>query len=479
MSLRVSLLPWTVLLVAVATGCGEPVELERPPNLVLIVTDDQRWDSLDEMPELLDRIVERGTRFANAFATTPLCAPSRASILTGRLASDLGVLGLGGPDGGVLAFHDKGGVASTLPVWLQRRGYATGLFGKYINEYARISPAIPPGWDAWVAFVEGARLYYDYTLNENGVHVGYGADASEYSTDVLREHALDFIRDHADRPFFLYLAPFAPHVETVPADRHAGRFAGTPWPRPPGYREADLSDKPMVLEQLRELQLLLDGPDPEQATDARVAAHREAMLAVDDAVAAIDDLLARLGLLDDTVIVFTSDNGVAWGEHWIPGKDFPYEETLRIPLVMREGRGSEAPRTDERLVLNVDLAPTLAGMAGARVPAPVAGRDLRDDRGWRLDFASEYFGLFVVPAWTALREELWKYVVYETGEQELYDLALDPFELDNLLAGTPGPDAEQRAAAMAERLDELLPGGPRQPSREPGPGISDRLAAPR
>jgi arylsulfatase A-like enzyme len=313
---------------------------------------------------------------------------------------------------------------------------------------------VPPGWDDWHAFIGSG--YFDYRLVENGVVQPYGADEADYLTDVLAAKAVDFIATADDRPFFLYFAPFAPHDPATPAPRHAGRFAGTPPWRPPAWNEADVSDKPTWL-----MDQPLLSPDQVVFADGLYERMLESLLAVDDAVAAILRALDEAGRADDTVVVFTSDNGLSLGEHRVVGKQCPYDECLRVPLVVRYPRAVIAARTDARLVANVDLAPTLAELAGTTPPGPVDGASMLpildgSASPWRGDLLAEQFSFFP-PTWAAVRSAVYKYVEYRLApaEVELYDLGADPNELVSRHAD---PAYAHVRAAMAARLRALDPG---------------------
>jgi arylsulfatase A-like enzyme len=422
----------------------------------MVVTDDQREVSLDVMAITMDRVAGEGIRFTNGFVTTPICGPSRASILTGQAARNHGV-----EYNSALLFDPT----STLATWAQAAGYRTAMIGKYMNRYLELAPAVPPGWDHWNVHRLGA--YYDYELIENGETKYYGNEPSDYATDVLRDDALRFVDENADQPFFMVLSTYAPHIHAVPAERHAGRLADTPPWRPASFLEADLSDKPGWMKWIRRVrtrggpQALLDWI---AARDEAHIRELESLLAVDEAVGAILDRLETHGLAEDTIVVFTSDNGLHWGEHWLGGKYNGYEESIRVPLLIRYPRLFREAREEDALVLNIDLAPTLAELAGIPIPERVDGVSMvellcGDDSGWRQDFALEYFitsGLDGMPGYVGVRSERWKYIFYFSGFEELYDLTADPHEMDNLLKTRAG-DAEIRAQAdaLAARLAEL------------------------
>ncbi len=375
--------------------------------------------------------------------------------------------------------------SSTLATWLQDGGYETALLGKYMNGHFRQIPTVPDGWTRWLAFSRGA--YYGYDLNDEGVIVERGHEPGDYSTDVLRDEAVKFIHDNAERPFFLTLNTFAPHINAVPAPRHVGLFEDFPPWRPPSFLEPDTSDKPNFVSWMRHLRSKF-GPEVKQAwVEGRDRAHNEelaSLRAVDDALAAMLAALKEEGLDEDTIIIFTSDNGLHWGEHWLGGKYNAYEESIRVPLVIRYPRMIRGGSRDDRLVLNIDLAPTLAELAGVDIPIPVDGESLVSsfrstgrlgrrggDRArlgsgrkkanaadvWREEILLEYFILFgidAMPAYRGLRGTEWKYIGYIGGFEELYHLRDDPYELDNLLV-TEQDNEEHRARADAMKARAL------------------------
>jgi len=422
-----------------------------PPNVLLVLADDQRSDTLPFMPRVMEQLAGRGVTFTDAFVTTPLCAPSRASILTGQRARNTGVSGNFFPHGGARALD----ASSTIATWLRAAGYRTGLFGKYLNGYDALAPAVPPGWDTWRAFASDARAFYDYTLAEDGELRTYGGEAASYSTDVLRDMALAFIRAHADVPWFVLYAPYAPH-DGVPAPRHQGAYAWVPPWRPPSWGD-NVSRKPAWV---RFWAAFFRRPEQIALRDALNHASLEASLAVDEGAAALLAATAELGLEDNTVVVFTSDHGLLWGEHGWTGKECAYEEAIRVPLVIRYPLLAPVATARDELVLNIDLAPTLADLADAPIASSVDGRSVRDLlRGepavdWRDDFPIENRGGFV-PGNRAVRTRRWKYIETPQGSVtivELYDLLADPFEMTNL-AGDPA--VHQIEAALAARLVEL------------------------
>lgn len=478
------LLRATADLVDVISDCAPvtPVRLacrdRDRPNIVFIVTDDQRWDTLQHMPRTLDRIAAHGVSFTNAFATTPACGPSRASMLTGLYTRNHGVFGNTGPSSGAPAL--VGSDRSTIATWLHDAGYRTGMYGKYMVGYAAQCPPFrtpcyrPPGWDEWQVF--WTQHYYNYTMHENGVDVRYGNSDAEYSTDVITAKSVQFIQAAQGQPFFLHVGYHAPHGEAsgypIAATRHQYIFRGfPPWlPRPlppwmpPNWGEEDVSDKPPWLANLHRP----DDPLNSSLTYGRFAEgvrllQLEAGLSVDEGIEAIVAALESTGQADNTVIVLTSDNGYFWGEHrFYGGKDYPYEESIRIPLLIRYPRMISSARTDPTQVLNIDIAPTLARLAGVEPPAALDGISLtpllrQETTAIRDDFLLEWYNLPNapgLPTYNGVRTPQWKYLTYPlASEAELYDLVEDPFELDNR---AHDPAYQDQVAGLRARMFELL-----------------------
>jgi arylsulfatase A-like enzyme len=453
------------------------------PNILFILTDDQRWDSTDDthspmgsfiMPATRAELADRGIEFTRAFLTTPLCCPSRASILTGSYAHRTGVYRNDGTNGGADDFED----ASCLATWLQDAGYRTSLLGKYLNGYPQLwpdnmTPYVPPGWTEW----HGLRnvAFYNYRMVEpDGLGgyqiVQYGSDPEDYLTDVMREKAKTFISDAVTDgvPFFLYLAFKAPHLPQIPAPRHEGMFQNiTPW-RPPSYNEADVSDKPSWVQALG----LQNSADLDQVRVDQL----EMLQAVDEAIGGsttygitgIMEHLRTLGIEDDTLVVFFTDNGWYWGEHRLRAKNNPYEEAIRSPMFVHYPMLAPLPRVESKFALNIDLAPTFAELAGIGVPIAHDGESLLrvfdgTAPGWRSDFLTE--GWPGTHPWATVRESQWKYTEIaldpgnplSTFEIELYDLVVDPYELQNVATD---PQHAARIATMAARLRQLRPNWP-------------------
>ncbi len=428
---------------------GDARAAAEPPSVVVIMTDDQRFDSLWAMPTVQAELMAKGVTFENGFVSNSLCCPSRASTLTGAYSHTTGVWRNQPPYGGWGSFDDS----STVGTWLQAAGYRTGFFGKYLNRYwtpAYESGYVPPGWDRWVAFPRSG--YFEYDLNMDGTIVHFGATPQEYSTRVLASEAAAFIRNEAG-PILVWFTPYAPHNPATPEPRYATAFSDLPPSRPPSYNEADVSDKPTWLQRIKPL-----SADKAARKDAFRIDQYRTLLSVDDAVGEILRALEDTGRLHDTLIVFMSDNGMLYGEHRWTTKRVAFEEAIRIPFVIRYDALVGAPRSDPHLVMNIDVAPTIAELAGVDAPG-ADGRSLlpllADPQApWRTDFLVEHLQKTrdAVPTYCGVRTERYLYTVYVTGDRELYDLAQDPYELTSI-AGSP--EAASIQADLHARLLEL------------------------
>jgi N-acetylglucosamine-6-sulfatase len=442
-----------------------PDRSEDPrPNVIVILTDDQTFDTLpaepEAMPWLQARLADRAghwRRFPNMFVNTPLCCPSRATLLTGLTSAHTGVQD--NRDGHLL---DED---ATIAVRLHDAGYRTALIGKYLNRYPfGRGPYVPPGWDRWVGKgnLSDTTTYYGYPIVDQGVPLTAGLGPASYATDLLASEAAGFVRTAPrDRPYFLLFAPSAPHPPQTPPPRYAGAFDGVTLPRPPSFGVAD-PDAPAWIRSLPPIDA-----DRAAALDAARLRERETLLAVDDAVESIVREVVARGDLGRTVIFFLSDNGLAFGEHGWTAKSCPYVECVRTPFAVYAP--DLAAGTDPTLVSNVDLAPTIASLAG--LPAvPSDGMDLAPlltgtgVAPFRRAVLSEYYGDANVPAWIALRTA--DLALIRTGDvEELYDLTgllgpADPFETDDRI-----DDPAYLGARGA--LQQLLRG---LASRSPGDG---------
>jgi len=422
------------------------------PNIVFVIADDLDYASAQKMPAIGSLLAEEGTSFENAFVSHSLCCPSRSTILTGLYAHNSGIKGNKPPDGGFQKFYDEGLEEDTIAARLQEGGYQTAFFGKYLNGYpGDEEPSyVPPGWDEWYG-KENEQKLYDYQINENGEVVSYGSETEDFFTDVLSGQATDFVRRAApeEQPFFMYVAPTAPHGPATPAERYQDAPVEEEAPRPPSFNEEDVSDKPSWRRDTEPL-----SKEEISEIDTYHQKRLRSMLAVDEMVASLVEELEAAGELDNTYMVFTSDNGWFAGQHRIKeGKDRPYEESARVPLFVRRP-GVPVGATVDKLVLNTDFAPTFAELAGSGFSAD--GRSLTpllrgEAPPWRSAILLEGFVGKKDHVYGAVRTETHKYVEYGNREEELYDLTNDPYELENVYE-TSAPSLVENLQA---RLDAL------------------------
>lgn len=459
---RVLLLALTLLTSIVGLACGRSwvvfgAQAATPPNVLFILTDDQRFDTLEYMPIVQRELQGRGITFTNAYVTTPLCCPSRASILTGLYAHNHGVHENSGDDGGYNAFKPD----STLATWERKAGLRTMLVGKYLNEYR--SYDIPPGWDEWFAVWDNDEHYYNYMVNDDGKRRVYGYREEWYSTDVITEQGIKVLGEQKDKPFFLYLPYTSPHGPAQPAKQDAREFANVDLPLTPAFNEEDVSDKASWVRDIRPL-----GEQSQGEMDKLRRASLECLQSVDRGVGRVVESLRADGRLDNTWIIFMSDNGLSMGEHRVvEKKSCGYEECVKVPLIVVPPAGHEAefgtPRTDDRLILNIDLAPTIAALTGATPTTPMDGVNflpyLADpSAAWRTDGVLELWTDEPRRSYQGLRAEQWKYIRYGNGEQELFDLANDPYELQSR---ANDPAHAETLAQLSARLDARLAERPR------------------
>lgn len=512
-----------LLLLGTVALAGCTVETERPagkPNVVVVMTDDQWYESLAYMPHTQRLVGDAGASFDRFYPSTPLCCPSRSTFLTGQYAHNHGVRHNVLPQGGYARLDER----HTLPVWLRKAGYVTSHIGKYPNGYGQRDPThVPPGWTEWHGSVDPTTYrMWGYRLNENGTLRTYGdpdvEDPDLYQTDVYRDKGKNFItrQARAGKPFFLSVNFLAPHQETPgiaatraatvepeigpgprPAPRHEGTFADAPVPRDVSYGEKDLADKPPFIRAYPRLD-----KGTKRAIKDSYRTRLESLLAVDEAVRSLVATLKSTGELDNTYVIFTSDNGFFFGEHGIPtGKFLPHEASAHVPLLMR-GPGIPARGHSAELTTNADLTATIAQVTGARPTLALDGRSLlpfaRDPRlstgrpllheaatgalpsalrdrsdvppgdRWSGRAAAEgdldqeraapvqprqnWFGEVTSAAYEAIRTDRYLYVRYGNGAKELYDLRKDPHELNSR---HDAPRYRRVLAYLDHRLDRL------------------------
>lgn len=412
------------------------------------MTDDQDTASARDMPLMQSLIAAQGVTFQNAIATTPLCGPSRATILTGRYAHSHAIRSNRASLGGYGKYRDSGIEADSLPVWLRAAGYRTVYLGKYMNDYGPGWTAKPPGWDEWLALTE-PHSYEGFTFNENGRDVR--APRGEYQTDYLATRAVEALlrtEEKDDQPFFLMVSTYAPHNDAVAAARHSSMFAGRGAPRPPSFDEADVSDKPRHIQRIPRYTQAQS-----KAVDREYRKTLQSLHAVDEMVERIVKTLTAQGEIDHTAIAFLSDNGVSFGPHRFWDKTAPYGESLDIPFYIR-APGGEKGVTRPHLVANLDLPATIVDWAGIPVPPAIEGRSLVPLLGtnppaltaWRGELLVEYWdntnpATTSMPTYQGVRVENGVdsalYVLYDTEEEEYYDFKKDPYQLDSAVAGNP------------------------------------------
>ena len=402
------------------------VRVARDPNILLIVTDDQRVGTLDVMPATRRYFRDGGVSFSNAFTSTPLCCPSRASIMSGRYPHNHKVERN--------AFNGLLDQDSVLQRYLRRDGYKTAIVGKYFNGWEETEDP-PPHFDRWAIIddLDYEYVYENFLANVDGTIVHPDGYSTEFISNTTEGILRDF-EDHDDQPWFLYVAPFSPHEPFVPEKKYEGAPTRV-WDGSPAVFEEDRSDKPPWVQ---------GRAFPFEAGRSIATAQRRTLMSADDLVADLVEAMAELDEERDTLAIFVSDNGYLWGEHGLSSKRVPYTGSIAVPLMVRwPGTLPEGIR-DERLVMNIDIAPTILKAADISPdPAfPIDGIPLLGAKP-RSAMLIEYFGAFEfggVPQWASLRSKAFQYVEYyspTTGEiifREYYDLSADPFQLVNLLA---------------------------------------------
>jgi N-acetylglucosamine-6-sulfatase len=446
------------------------------PNIVLITSDDQTAVELRWMPRTRRLLGDAGLTFDRMVAPHPNCCPARAQILSGQYAQNNGVRTNSAPWGGHQGFEPE----TALPVWLQRAGYATGFIGKYMHGYDQ-TDGIEPGWDRWRPVVGVLSDYRSFVQYKDGELVQLGEE--DYHTDVVARQSRELVSElgGGDKPFFLWSSFIAPHGTCQgsseadcsgpppAADRHADILGDVRLPSldSPSFNERDVSDKPRTSR----------GPKVSARAQQRLFTQRiRTLAALDEGVAGIVEELERIGELEDTVLMFTSDNGYLFGEHRLVGKNVPYEEAIRVPLLMR-GPGIPADERRSQTVAMIDLAPTIAELAGATPQRDVDGISIlpyaTDDRRQRdraLLLQAGSKGKVERRAWKyrAVRTDRYTLVRWKVPKfRELYDRRRDPWQLTNVW-DDPG------YAEVRDRLESLL-----LDDLEPCAGEQCRVAVPR
>ncbi len=437
---------------------------KKPRNVIFILTDDHRYDYMGftgKVPWLktpnMDRLASEGAYLPNTFVTTSLCSPSRASILTGLFSHTHTIVDNQAPDPGNLTY---------FPQYLQKANYQTGFFGKWHMGDHSDNPQ--PGFDHWESFT-GQGVYYNPTLNINGERIEYSD--STYITDLLTEHALNWLeKRNREQPFFLYLSHKAVHAAFKPARRHKGMYAGNKIDLPPTYHQTKTGE-------YRDLKW------PQWVADQRVSWHGvdymyhgnadlnelvvdycETLMGVDESIGAVMEYLRQEGLDTSTLVIYMGDNGFSWGEHGLIDKRHFYEESVKVPLLVRCPELFEGGKTPPQMVQNIDIAPTILAEAGVKQPAEMPGVSfipiLTGDTGTpsRSKIFYEYYWEYdfpMTPTVFGMRTDQYKYIRYHGiwDRNELYDLRNDPNEMYNLIAD---PDKQDIARSMSEAIYDWL-----------------------
>jgi arylsulfatase A-like enzyme len=424
------------------------------PNIVFILMDDMRWDcmSIAGHPFLktpnLDRIGREGAFFANGFVTTPLCSPARASFFTGTYAHKHGIIA------NTPAMEQPSHKLDTYHIHLQKSGYETAAIGKW-HMGSDASPR--PGFDHWAMF-RGQGKYDDCPFNINGTMT----PTKGYVTDVISDMAVDYIKkDHGGKPFSMFVGHKAVHGPFTPAERHKDLFKDEKLPQAPSVNDP-LTKKSGIL---RGVEMKDKGHPAYGVTDDLVRNQLRCIVSVDGGVGRILKALEETGQLDNTFIVFTSDNGFFWNEHKLGDKRAAYEEAIRVPMVARYPKLIKQGTTIDQVVLDIDLAPTFLELAEATSkPRALHGRSMlplfSGSSDWRRSALFEYFfeePYPNVPTWHAVRTDDWKYIHYDDAPagDELYDLKDDPHEMTNVI---DQPANAQKLKEMKAELEKLLAG---------------------
>ncbi|TMM20907.1 MAG: hypothetical protein E6F95_12820 [Actinobacteria bacterium] len=464
------LVPLVLLLPVLFTIRPVTVAAATRPNVVIIMTDDQRWDTVTSqyMPQLSLILANNpSVTYPNAFVPNTLCCPSRTSTLTGDYSHTTGVFGNVGRWGGFLSFtpSPNGNSISTvndrttMAVDMHAAGYRTALIGKYLNGYnTTTSTYVPPGWNRWFSVGTGAYYNYRATSRVPGSpirHLSFGSAPNDYATRVLASRAIGWVQNGNPAPFFLYYAVTAPHGPNIPDPRDVGRFSTAGYVHPPSFGKVE-DGAPNYIAQL-----------PWSASSAAFNDHSHAQQL--DTTFGVDRSIGQLwsALPDNTIVLFMSDNGLSWGEHRWSGKMVPYNEAIRIPLAIA-GKNLASPLptngTDPRIVLNVDVLPTLEGYAGVTSGHAVEGLDMLGTSA-RSDFVLEHwFETLVPPTYCGVRSLDWMYVRYNRYEEPvkegLYDEVADPFEMNNLSVTDPSnPELQvmrDRAATLCQADGNII-----------------------
>lgn len=439
---------------------------QQPKNIVFILSDDHRYDYMGFHPDgpdfletpAMDRMAEEGVHLANAFVSTSLCSPSRASILTGQYPFRHSVVDNNNimPEGTPL-FSEA----------LQQAGYQTGYFGKWHIGHDHDDPK--PGFDRWVSF-RGQGVYYNPTLNIDGERAEYEG----YITDLMTDYTLEWLEViDRDRPFFAYLSHKAVHAEFEPAERHEDMYEDAYIPKPQSMKniEQNYEGKPDWVRDQRYswhgVEHMYHGRDDHpQDIDDIIPRYSESLMAVDESIERVLNYLEENGLAEETLVIYMGDNGFMLGEHGLIDKRQAYEESMRVPM-LAWAPGFIAPGSIvEENVMNIDITPTFLDLGGGSMPAghtvdgqsflPLLAGETIDD--WRTEFVYQYFWEHAfphTPTTYAIRDDRYKYIYYHGvwDKNELYDLQNDPNEMYNLINV---PEYQERVQTMRNKMFDIF-----------------------
>lgn len=432
-------------------------------NVVFILSDDHRYDFMGftgKLPWLktpnMDKMANEGAVFKNAFVTTSLCSPSRASILTGQFSHVHTIVDNAAPEPKNLVY---------FPQYLQQNGYQTSFFGKWHMGDESDNPR--PGFDHWESF-RGQGQYYNPNLNINGQRVQY--KDSTYITDLLTEHATQWL-DKRDKkkPFFLYLSHKAVHSPVSPAKRHVGMYKNNKYALPPTYYQTINDDYKALKwpEWVKQQRYSWHGVDfiyhTHQNIEETVQTYCETLMGVDESIGSVLDYLKKNGLEDNTMVIYMGDNGFSWGEHGLIDKRHFYEESVKVPFLVYAPKLFKGGQAIEKMIQNVDIAPTILALAGLKKPDYMPGKSLvqllkGDTTDWRKKIFYEYYWEYdfpMTPTMFGVRTDKYKYIRYNGiwDQNELYDLENDPNEITNLIEK---PEYQALTKQLAGDLFEWL-----------------------
>ncbi len=414
------------------------------PNILLILTDDQRAaGTMEVLPQTRALFETGGTKFTQAFITTPLCCPARSSIFTGRYVHNHGVR-----DNESSQLLDT---RFTIQQYLRDSGYRTAHFGKYLNGWNLLRN--PMSYDDWAIATAG---YGPFRANENGVV----KNINTYATTYFKDHAIRFINEAEAQdatPWFMQVSTTAPHAPFQAEPLYAN--ADVPaFNQPPSYFEADKSDKPVHIQ---------NQTDDSELIEATRIGQLRTLMSVDDLVGQVFSTLESNDEASNTIAIFMSDNGYEWGEHGLDSKGYPYDESVRVPMYVRWPGHVVEGATDARLVANIDVAPTMVDAVGGglAVSVPMDGRSMIDPAQNRSRLLEEHASINGGPGWAALQTPTSHYIeTYDADGQsirfrEYYDLTADPYEMNNLLGdGNAANDPSTAALSAQLALDRVCTG---------------------